>query len=433
MTQVGQRALRALRSGLRLLCAAVPMAVAPVIATAGLTAGDPIPDRYVVVFDDAAVLDEAGGGDVEAVARGLLTKVGGGTLLATYAHALSGFAARMSAQQAALLETLAPVAYVEQDRWVEATGAQTYPNWGLDRIDQRDLPLDYVYRYPNQGGGVHLYVLDTGLRATHSEFGRRVGDGRNYAPNDDGVIGGLLPGGIVPLNLGSFDGGLGLFAGDTDPYDTTDCNGHGTHVAGIAAGARYGVAKSATVHPVRVLGCNGGGAVSDVISGINWVAAYRRLPAVANMSLSTAISSALDQAVQNAINTGVTFVVAAGNALSDACNSSPARVPAAITVAASKRTDARDTSYSNYGSCVDLFAPGTDIRSAWNTGDSASNTLSGTSMAAPHVAGAAALILAERSGATPSRVSAELLGNATRNRLSNIGTGSPNALLYVGN
>ncbi|MGH8444344.1 MAG: S8 family peptidase, partial [Solimonas sp.] len=296
-----------------------------------------------------------------------------------------------------------------------ASGTQSSATWGIDRVDQTALPLDGLYHYPDQGGqGVNVYIIDTGLNAAHVEFTNRVVPGQNFAPNRGGLLCNLL--------------GLGC---QTDPANTTDCNGHGTHVTGTSAGTTYGIAKKATIHPVRVLGCNGSGSTSGVIAGVDWVAANRVLPAVANMSLGGGDSAALDDAVENAIAQGVTFVVAAGNDNANACSGSPNKVPAAITVGASTTADSRDTSYSNFGSCVDLFAPGTGITSAWYSSNTATNTISGTSMATPHVTGAIALLLGANPGLTPAQATDELLGDATLGVLSNVGSGSPNALLYV--
>jgi Subtilase family/Bacterial Ig domain len=288
------------------------------------------------------------------------------------------------------------VAFVEEDGEVHAVATQTPATWGLDRIDQRALPLSSSYTYNQTGAGVHAYVIDTGLRATHAQFAGRVGNG--YTAINDG-------------------------------RGTSDCNGHGTHVAGTVGGTTYGVAKSVTLHPVRVLNCSGSGTTSGVIAGVDWVTANRVKPAVANMSLGGGASSALDTAVVNSTNAGVTYAVAAGNSNANACNSSPARVAAALTVGATTSTDAR-ASYSNYGSCLDIFAPGSSITSAWYTSDSATNTISGTSMASPHVAGAVALYLQTAPTATPAQVAQAVVAIATQGVVTSPGSGSPNRLLY---
>lgn len=395
-------------------------------ATALQAGAQPIANQYIVVLEEPAPGSAQRARPIADLANSLLALVGGGQVLAKYSHALLGFTARISASQAAALARQPGVKLVEQDRVMRANATQTGATWGLDRVDQRALPLNSNYVYADQAGqGVHVYIIDTGLNATHTEFSGRVGVGRNFASNSAGLLGGLLP-----INLPLLGGLLG---GSTDPENTSDCNGHGTHVAGTAAGTVYGVAKKATVHAVRVLGCNGSGANSGVIAGVDWVAANRVLPAVANMSLGGAASEALDVAVNNAIAQGVSFVVAAGNDNANACNGSPNRVPDAITVGASTKTDSRDTGYSNFGPCVDLFAPGTGITSAWINGNSATSTISGTSMASPHVAGAVALLLGANPGLTPEQVTDAVLGNVTLGALANVGNGSPNALLYTGN
>jgi subtilisin family serine protease len=304
----------------------------------------------------------------------------------------------MTEAQARQLSKDPAVAYVEQDRKMEALGTQSAPpSWGLDRIDQRDLPLNNSYSYANDGSGVKAYIIDTGIRTSHSAFGGRASWGINT----------------------SGDG------------NDTDCNGHGTHVAGTVGGAPYGVAKGVKLVAVKVLNCAGSGSYSGVIAGIDWVTAEHQpgQPAVANMSLGGGASAAVDDAVTNSINDGVVYAIAAGNSNDNACSYSPARTRAAITVGASTNTDAR-ASFSNYGTCVDIFAPGQSITSAWNTGDSATNTISGTSMASPHVAGAAARVLAANPQFTPQQVSDQMVSDATANKVGDPGTGSPNRLLY---
>jgi subtilisin family serine protease len=290
------------------------------------------------------------------------------------------------------------VVVVEEDRTVQAFSTQTNPTWGLDRIDQRALPLDARYTAPSPASGVKVFVVDTGVRADHVDFSGRVTAG---------------------------------FTAINDGRGSADCNGHGTHVAGTAAGVSFGAAKAATIVPVRVLDCSGSGSISGVIAGLDWITSQLDgSPAVVNMSLGGSPSSTLDAAVRNVISRGVTVVVAAGNSNTDACNTSPARVSEAVTVAASDRSDVR-ASFSNFGRCVDIFAPGVSIPSAWHTSPTASTQLSGTSMAAPHAAGAVAMLVALEPGLSPAAVESRLTSSATTGTLSAIGSGSPDRLLYV--
>jgi hypothetical protein len=355
-------------------------------------AGRPVPDRYIVVFRDGVSRGPA--------LAAQLVRAAGGELHFTYEHALNGFAATLPAAAVDGIRRNPNVAYVEQDAVVTVVlTTQNNATWGLDRVDQRALPLSGSYTYDNAGAGVHVYIVDTGIRYTHSDFGTRATFG--------------------------FD----AFGGDGN-----DCNGHGTHVAGTVGGAVYGVAKAVTLKAVRVLDCNGSGTTSGVIAGVDWVTANHVQPAVANMSLGGGASTSLDTAVSNSINAGVTYAVAAGNGdrlgrQQDACNYSPARVPTAITIGATTSSDAK-TSWSNYGNCVDWFAPGASITSAWYTSNTATNTISGTSMAAPHVAGAAALYLVANAGSTPQQVRDGLYALTTKNTVTSSST-TNNHLLYT--
>jgi len=386
-----------------------------------LQAGDIVPGRYIVRLDPE-LPGLIGVADLRAGVDALMAAVGGGELRHLYQTALTGAAIELSETQAALLESMPGVLAVEPDTVVTASATQAGATWGLDRVDQPFLPLDESYQYPDQAGqGVNVYVIDTGIRDSHQEFTGRVIEGRNFALNDTGLLGlGGLPLVGSLLNVG----------GETDPSDTTDCNGHGTHVASTAVGSEYGVAKQASVAAVRVLDCSGAGTNSDVIAGVDWVAANHQEPAVANMSLGGGNSDALDDAVRGAVEQGVTFVVAAGNSDADACSGSPNRVPEAITVGSTTRDDQR-SSFSNFGTCLDLFAPGSEITAAWYQSDTETNTISGTSMASPHVAGTAALLLGANPGMTPAQVDTAIEALASDNVLGDINSGSPNLLLQV--
>lgn len=352
----------------------------------------PIPSQYIVTLRPEGI---AAYGDLSALAAALARQYGG-EIFQEYRHALKGFALRLSAAAAEVLSMEPAVDWVEEDGIVQADGTQMSPPWGLDRIDQRNLPLDSIYNYPVNGTGTHVYVIDTGIRTTHLEFGGRAS---------------------------------GVYTAINDGWGTNDCNGHGTHVSGSIGGATYGVAKAASLHAVRVLGCDGTGATSGVIAGVDWVTANHLNPAVANMSLGGPGNTSLDTSVQNSISSGVTYVVAAGNSTADACLYSPSRVGPALTVGASDSADLV-AGFSNQGSCVDLFAPGVGVLSAYNTSDTAMATLQGTSMAAPHVAGVAAMYLAANPSATPASVANAIIAQGTANVLSSLTAGSPNLLLF---
>lgn len=365
-----------------------------------LKAADPIPDQYIVLFKDTAVDKQSiyntgqVAADVAALADTLAHRYGA-AVDKTWSQAVKGMAVRMDAKQAAILAKDPNVALVEQDGVVQATTTQTPATWGLDRVDQRNLPLNTTYTYTPTGAGVTVFVLDTGIRTTHQQFGGRATWGTNTT--GDGI--------------------------------NTDCNGHGTHVAGTIGSTTYGIAKMVNLKAVKVLDCFGSGAYSGVISGIDWVTRNKAPKSVANMSLGGGFSAALNTAVTNSIAAGVSYVIAAGNNYGqDACLNSPGSTPNAITVGSTTNTDQR-SDFSNLGACLDIFAPGSDITSSWHTSNTDINIISGTSMASPHVAGVAALYLSTNT-ATPAQVTAALKQIATPNKVIDPGAGSPNKLLY---
>jgi subtilisin family serine protease len=367
-------------------------AEAAVLAVPG---AEVVPDSYVVVLKPTKA---AVAGQVRTLAERH-----DATVRSTYRHALQGFAATMTAQQARRIAADPAVAYVQPNVVHRASDTQANPpSYGLDRIDQRNRPLSASYTYSTTAAGVHAYIIDTGIRTGHRDFGGRAVSG-----------------------FDAVDGGA-----------ADDCNGHGTHVAGTVGGTAYGVAKGVQLVAVRVLNCQGSGTTAQVVAGIDWVTANAVRPAVANMSLGGGADTALDNAVRASIGSGVSYAIAAGNGLLglfplDACTQSPARVAEAVTVSATDRSD-RKPGWANRGTCVDVFAPGISITSSWSTSDTATSTISGTSMAAPHVAGAAALYLAGHPADTPAQVSSAITGSATAGVVVSPGSGSPNRLLYTG-
>ncbi|WKU06130.1 S8 family peptidase [Micromonospora sp. HUAS LYJ1] len=380
-------------AGMMLATAGVNPAAATPATGAVLGADRPtaIDGSYLVVLKEGQRIDRTRAEDITS-------RHGSGRVDRVYGRTVNGWSATLTERVARRLAADPAVAYVEQDQRVQALGTQTNPpSWGLDRIDQRNLPLNRSFTY-GPSNGVRIYVVDTGVRITHQDLAGRAVSGYDAVDNDN---------------------------------NADDGNGHGTFVASVAAGTAYGVAKNATVVGVRVLNNSGSGTTAGVIAGIDWVTANATRPAVANLSLGGGTSTTLDAAVRRSIAAGVTYSIAAGNSGVPATGTSPARVTEALTVGATDQTDTR-ASWSNYGTALDLFAPGVAITAAWRTGDTATYTGSGTSFAAPHVAGAAAIYLRNNPTASPATVNAAIVAAATPNVVVNPGAGSPNRLLYVG-
>lgn len=353
---------------------------APVFTARGAKA---LPNQYIVVVHE--------GSDARAVAASL--NIGASHV---YDSALNGFAATLSPRQLAALRFDPAVDFVEEDAEVTLDATQNMDAagdpWGLDRIDQRNLPLSRTYTYTTAGAGVSAYIIDTGIQTTHPDFGGRA--------------------------LAVFD----AFGGNGQ-----DCHGHGTHVAGTVGGATWGVAKNAQLRAVRVLNCSGTGSNSGVIAGMDWVRQHGSHPAVANMSLGGGFSSSVNTAASNLNNSGIFLAVAAGNSSANACNTSPASASGVMTVAASDRTDRR-ASFSNFGSCVEVYAPGVAIKSAWLNGGT--NTISGTSMATPHVTGVGALYKSANGDASSATINSFIIDNATAGVIRANRSGTPNRLLF---
>lgn len=372
--------------------AGLAMAVAVSVTAASPVSAAPADSRTARV-----IIRLVPGADVAAQARSAANA--GADVSHLYTRALAGFAARVPEAALPGLRRNPRVLSIEPDATVRMSATQSTSVWGLDRIDQREVALDGRFTTSADGAGVTAYIVDSGIRADHVDFGARVRSG---------------------------------FTAITDGLGTSDCDGHGTHVAGTVGGQTFGVAKASSLVAVRVLDCNGAGSVSGILAALDWVIADHLpgVPAVANLSLGTAANASLDAAVEAVIADGVTVVAAAGNTAENACMFSPARVPSAVTVGATDTNDARAW-FSNYGRCLDLFAPGVDVPSAWITSPTAAAAVSGTSMAAPHVAGAAAALLSAEPGLMPADVSARLLGTGTTALVNAAGTGSPNRLLFL--
>lgn len=394
-------ALLAASAGFLAACAdgPAPTAVSEPSAAPLLAVGNQdlsLRDRYIVVFKPTVR-------DVDATVDRVARENGVGAVHFRYRSALLGFAATIPSQALEGVRRNPNVEFVEADGVATISGSPQLnpPSWGLDRVDERDLPMDAAYAYQNSGQNVEAYILDTGIRYTHQEYAGRAFSGWDFVDND---------------------------------ADAQDCHGHGTHVAGTVGGTTVGLAKQVKLIGVRVLNCSGSGSYSGIVAAVDWVTQQKQarpaVPMVGNMSLGGGVSSSLNTAVNNSVDAGVVWAVAAGNDNADACTKSPASAAKALTVGASTSSDAR-ASFSNFGTCVDLFAPGSGIYSSTYNGDNTYASWSGTSMATPHVTGAVALYLSANPAASAASVNAAVTGGATQGKVTDPGTGSPNLLLYT--
>lgn len=361
----------------------------------GLDNPEAIQDQYIVRLHDNVSVSALSAQGVNGLIASFGLDPQGVVIQHVYGQLIEGFAAKLSPENLKKLRSDARVQYIEADQMIFSTGSQSNATWGIDRSDQQDLPLNRTYNYSIEASNVTAYIIDTGINTKHEDFGGRAVWGTN-----------------------------------TVDRRNEDCHGHGSHVAGTVGGTKYGIAKGAKLVGVKVMDCEGKGSLSGVIRGIEWAASQKNGPAVANMSLGGPASQTTDDAVRAAVRKGLVMVVASGNDNKDACNSSPARTPEAITVNATNKSDRRSR-FSNYGRCTDIFAPGTDITSVWMGRRNATKTISGTSMAAPHVAGGVALILAKNPSLTPAQVAQKLYADSSKDKISNPGYGSTNRLLFT--
>jgi len=352
---------------------------------------DAVRNSYIVVLRDKAMTADA----VDTMAASMTRRVGG-KVGQTWSVSLSGFELKGNLKSARAAAGDPRVAYVEQNHILRTTATQDNPpSFGLDRIDQRELPVDDQFSTAATGAGVQAWIVDSGIRVTHQDFGGRATFAFNAIDDID-----------------------------------TDCNGHGTHVAGTVGGKAFGVAKNVKLFAVKVVDCDGAGDAASIITGVNFVTKNARKPAVANISLGGPADPAIDAAIDGSIKAGITYAIAAGNENQNACNDSPARVPGAVTVGAVDQDDQR-ADFSNFGRCVDIFGPGVDITSDFANANNATQVLSGTSMSTPHVTGAAALVLSQNRNLTPAQVRNQLVGNATNGIIADA-QGSSNRMLFVG-